>query len=96
MATTAPIEVGVGLALTFKKNEIRDLEIMLREYGYTPDSAGLKDFILDSIYEESEPAAQNLGDKIAQALNDNPELTDKLKKMGTRWAVNFAKKKFKL
>jgi hypothetical protein len=69
--TTTRLE---GFLLSFKGEEISRVRKALADEGYTPDSDGLKQFILDELVEEQEPQAQRVGGMLGAFLRENPQV----------------------
>lgn len=64
-------EVATGYFLRLTPKEEEDFRLFMVELEYTPDSEGLRKFILDSIYEEEEPEKVN---PLLNVLTENPEM----------------------
>lgn len=64
-----------GFLLVFSAKEHAAIKEALEEWGYTGDSDGLKEFILDEVSgEEPHLAGKNLGSTVGDLLMNNPEL----------------------
>ena len=64
-----------GFLLTFSGRDLSLVKKRLDEWGYSPDSDGLKAFILDAARDES-TQGQRVGSLVAQYLKDNPKLVN--------------------
>lgn len=65
-------QVGSGFFLNFQKDEAEDEKALieyLKENGYEQGPEGIKEFLLDKIYEERDRPKS----PILNALNENPE-----------------------
>lgn len=90
MMKTEPLS---GWWLSFTDEESVELQEGLRSLGYTTDSAGLKDFIFDSLsydpQEEKRERDETLAGHINQFLKSNPEIVGMYSNMG-KAALNMA------
>lgn len=84
------VEIGVSYQILFTPDENADLMETLKEMGYSEDSSGIKEFILDSL-DDSEPDEPTLGDRVTSFIEEHPEAVDRIKQLGG----DFIKRKFK-
>lgn len=66
--------ISTGYFLRLKPNEETDFKLFLTEKGYSADSEGLREFILDEIYGEEDEKEEN---PILSAFVENPQAVKK-------------------
>lgn len=65
-----PIE---GYFISFTPEEKNDIDSFLESEGYPADDTGVKQFILDTVYEKEE-SGPDAGERLAELIKCNPEL----------------------
>jgi hypothetical protein len=64
-----------GYLLSFAPDEYKEINKALEEWGYEPNSDGLKTFILDEVGgERPYKQGKSIGQHIGQFMEDNPEI----------------------
>ena len=73
-----PLNQIEGFFIEFDKNEIKELRYELERQGYTADCAGIKNFLLDSLFGESDaepednPDTERIIRKARNFIRENP------------------------
>jgi hypothetical protein len=75
------------MALSFSNNEMNDIKEFLSENDYSPDSDGLKEYILDTVYddtdEEKRSTEKDIVNQINNFLADNPNTVNMAANLGS-------------
>jgi hypothetical protein len=89
----AVTEALPGFLLIFKPKETQKIKDMLIDEGYTPDSDGLKDFILAALAEPELKPEERIGAMVGNFIADHPEIVTGGAKMAGRVMAAFMKKR---
>ncbi len=85
------VEIATGFTLTFTKSEIKELDAFLAENDYPKTKTGLKEYILDSLYEPRPKESL-----LSKVIYDNPDAIKQFGVLGLKIGEKILRSKFKI